>query len=114
MITSSNQYPVTCSIHAVKILKDRNYISQARTILCSPISFRTKFHSGIDGISSLKVNYYVTKMVQIFNLLESEQTERLKCMGCNRAAHFRFLNHDRTSHCMRIISHTCTRMNVFY
>ncbi|KAL5265430.1 hypothetical protein ACHWQZ_G006218 [Mnemiopsis leidyi] len=50
---------------------------------------KEKYNLGIDGISSLKVNYYVTKMVQIFNLLESEQTERLKCMGCNRAAHFR-------------------------
>ena len=47
-------------------------------------------HSPLEnGVSSLKINYYIMKMVQIFSLLESEQEEKLKCMGCTRSAHFR-------------------------
>lgn len=66
---------------------------------------KEKYSLGTDGISSLKVNYYVTKMVQIFNLLESEQTERLKCMGCNRAAHFR---------CMKCSENYCSSHAEFH
>lgn len=58
-----------------------------------------------NGVSSLKINYYIMKMVQIFSLLESEQQEKLKCMGCTRSAHFR---------CMKCSENYCSSHAEFH
>lgn len=71
---------------------------------CCPMC-KERFNLGDEGITGLKVNYYVNKMVQIFNLLESEQTERLKCMGCDKSAHFR---------CMKCSENYCHAHSAFH